>query len=107
MLCTCVTPTKNRAKFIPQAVENFLSQTIEDKEWIVIDSGDSIEHLIPKHPQIRYVRSDATIGAARNTGTHLARGEFVFQFDDDDWYSPTRLETQLNELHTHDGIDGS
>jgi glycosyltransferase involved in cell wall biosynthesis len=35
-----------------------------------------------------------SIGAKRNRGVELARGEIVAQWDDDDWYAPTRLSAQ-------------
>ena len=40
----------------------------------------------------------ATVGAKRNLGCQLAAGEFVAQWDDDDWIGYNRLSTQVSEL---------
>ena len=39
-----------------------------------------------------------TIGAKRNLGCALARGEFIAHFDSDDWSAPERLDDQMRRL---------
>jgi glycosyltransferase involved in cell wall biosynthesis len=42
-----------------------------------------------------------TIGAKRNLACAEARGEFIVHWDDDDWYPPWRVRTQVRALLDH------
>jgi len=100
-LVTCVMPTSNRVDFAVQAVEYFLRQRYPAREMIILD--DSIrpfDHRLPDDPRIRYVHSAArmSLGAKRNLGCEMARGEIIVQWDDDDWYGPDRLDLQVSAL---------
>lgn len=100
-LVSCIMPTSDRAKFIPGAIQNFLRQTYQPSELLVIDDGsESIEHLVPSLPHIRYLRmqSRLPLGGKRNYGVACAAGEVIAHWDDDDRYSPDRIATQVSEL---------
>ena len=92
-LVSCIMPTYNRRRFVPEAIRLFLTQDYPKKELVVLDDGeDNIADLIPSRPQIRYVRLDCrhSIGAKRNIACEAARGEIIAHWDDDDWYAPNR-----------------
>jgi glycosyltransferase involved in cell wall biosynthesis len=100
-LVSCVMPTGNRADFALQAVRYFQRQDYPARELIVVDDGaDGLENLLPGDPRITYVRvrPGLTIGAKRNRGCELARGDVIAQWDDDDWYSDQRLTVQAGPL---------
>jgi glycosyltransferase involved in cell wall biosynthesis len=106
-MVSCIMPTWNRRSFIPLALACFRAQTYSWKELIVVDDGDdSVQDLVSGVPGVRYIRPPrrATIGAKRNAACEEARGDFIAHWDDDDWYSPHRLERQLEPLlaDTHD-----
>lgn len=94
---SCIMPTKNRRQFVPRAIACFLAQSYEPRELIVLDNGDSILDLVPKLPNIRYMRMPAkqTTGQLRNLCCQLAAAEFIAHWDDDDWSHPLRLEEQI------------
>ncbi len=97
-LVTCLMPTRDRTAFALRAVEYFLRQDWPERELIVLDDGsDALEHRLPPDPRIRYVRvpPGTSIGAKRNRGVELARGDLIAQWDDDDWYAPARLSAQI------------
>ena len=101
MRVSAICPTANRPQYIPSLVETFLKQTWTDKELIVLDSGESIRHLLPVREDIKYFRNeqrDALMGALRNTCCHLATGTVICHFDDDDWSSAYRIDTQVKDL---------
>jgi hypothetical protein len=102
-LVSCIMPTKDRAQFVPGAIDGFLRQTYPHKELIVLDDGESIEELLPENPAIRYVRVEGNlcIGAKRNMCCEQAKGELIAHWDDDDWSMPTRLEEQVKTLQEH------
>ncbi|MGW7530850.1 glycosyltransferase family 2 protein [Amycolatopsis sp. NPDC054798] len=98
---SCITPTYNRRRFLPQAIRHFQRQDYPDRELLVLDDGtDPVADLIPDDPHIRYFRlpERRTIGAKRNLGCALARGEIIAHWDDDDWMSADRLTRQITEF---------
>jgi glycosyltransferase involved in cell wall biosynthesis len=97
-LVSCIMPTYNRRRFVPQSLQYFLHQDYPNRELIIIDDGtDAIEDLTQGMSGIRYVRlpSRTSIGAKRNLACRQAQGEIIAHWDDDDWYSPDRLRYQI------------
>jgi glycosyltransferase involved in cell wall biosynthesis len=94
-------PTHNRRSFVPQAIRCFLRQDYPHTELLIVDDGsDSIGDLLPQDERIRYLRQSARmrIGAKRNYACEAARGEIIVHWDDDDWYPPHRITTQVTEM---------
>lgn len=97
-LVSCLMATKDRRRFIPQAINYFLAQDYRQRELIILDDGDNpVQDLIPNYPQIRYLRLDRQfrLGVKRNILCSLAAGEIILFWDDDDWYSPARVSCQI------------
>ncbi|HXH40510.1 MAG TPA: glycosyltransferase [Thermoanaerobaculia bacterium] len=97
-LVPCVMPTYNRPEFIPLALECFRGQSYRNRELIVVDDGDRrVGDLLRDEPAVRYVHVGrrVSVGAKRNRGCAEARGEIIALWDDDDWYSPRRLQGQV------------
>lgn len=101
-LVTAAITTYNRARFLPDAVESILGQTVKDFELLVVDDGssDDTESVIARYGnRIRYVRQENQGRArARNTAVNLARGDLIAFCDSDDRWAPDRLERQLRVL---------
>jgi O-antigen biosynthesis protein len=95
-------PTYDRPSFVLQAVGMFQAQDYPRRELIIVDDAprSRLQRLLPADERIRYVRSPRreSIGNKRNRACHSARGEFIAQWDDDDWYGPGRLSAQLAPL---------
>lgn len=103
-LISCVMPTANRPQFVPNAIRYFLRQDYENKELLIVDDGsESIENLIPDHPQIRYIRTKKqwTLGEKRNFCVQKSRGDLIMHWDDDDWMADYRISYQVRELLKH------
>ncbi len=96
-LVSCIMPTYERRRYIPQALQSFLQQDYPNRELIVVDDGkDAIGDLVDKLPNVRYFHVARTsIGAKRNLACKHAAGEIIAHWDDDDWYSPDRLRYQV------------
>lgn len=80
---SCIMPTFNRRRFIPQAINYFLRQDYASKELIVVDDGtEVVKDLIPRDDRIQYIRLEErlTVGAKRNLACGLARGDIIFHF---------------------------
>ena len=97
-LVSCIMPTKDRRKWIPRALECWQAQTYQPLQLVVLDNGaDPIKDLLPADPRIIYTRAGQgmKLGMLRNLACQLATGEFIAHWDDDDWYSPDRIEKQI------------
>lgn len=95
-----VIPTYNRAHLIVPTLHSVVNQTFTDFEILIIDDGstdeteDVVEINFPSHHKINYIRKkNEERSIARNTGFHLARGEYVVFFDSDDLMLPHYLHT--------------
>ncbi|GAA4936619.1 glycosyltransferase [Streptomyces coeruleoprunus] len=100
-LVTCVMPTFNRRRFIAQALRNLRGQDYPRLELVVVDDGsEPVEDLVADVAHVRYIRlgERATIGRKRDVACESARGEFVIQWDDDDWFGPERVSRQVRDL---------
>jgi glycosyltransferase involved in cell wall biosynthesis len=100
-LVSCIMPTFDRRRFVPQAIAQFQRQDYPRRELVVVDDGsDRVGDLIPEDPSVRYVclPSQLSIGAKRNLACERARGEIVVCWDDDDWYADTRISYQVASL---------
>jgi len=81
-----------------------LNQTYGNIEIIVVDdaSRDGTTDVVRgiQDDRIRYLRHEANRGgsAARNTGIHVARGEYIAFLDDDDEWEPIKTEEQLKVI---------
>jgi len=97
-------PTRNRLPLLLRAVASCLSQTFTDFELIIVDDASTPEiqqqiSLLSKlDGRIRIILQPTQQGAsaARNAAIMQARGEFITGLDDDDEFTPERLETFLS-----------
>ena len=104
-----LTPTYNRRKFIPIAIDCFKAQNypMDRMEWIILDDGtDKVEDLFAAATTlpIRYIRQPdgekLPIGAKRNLLNEEAKGEIVVCWDDDDYYPPDRVTKAVRKLRS-------
>lgn len=96
---TVIVPTFNRADYINECIDSLLGQTVPPVEVIVVDDGsddDTRERLIRYADGVRYVRkNNGGKPSAVNLGLGLARGHWVWIFDDDDVALPDAIERRL------------
>ncbi len=100
----------NASRFLREAVESLLNQTLRDFEFIIVDDGskdDSVE-IVRSYddPRVRLVCLPNNVGAAaaRNAATQYVEGRFVAVMDADDVSCQTRLERQVAFLHEHPNV---
>lgn len=94
---TVVIPTYNHAHFLRDALNALCAQTYTDWEAIVVNnfSEDDTVAVVESFgdPRIRLenFRNNGLIGASRNRGIALARGNYVAFLDSDDTWYPEKL----------------
>ncbi len=100
-LVSVICCTHNRPAFARKAVDLFLQQTYQNREMVLMDDGDPKELVdLGRQPGVRRVHTSGYEGMTRKQrwGFSIARGEYVGYWDDDDWFSPKRLEIQATAL---------
>ena len=98
-----VIPTYNRSKLLREALGSVLEQTYKDLEVIIVDDCSSEQaHLenaktkeLDNRVRYMYRRKNGGVAAARNDGIQMARGRYVAFLDDDNVWSPQKLEKQV------------
>lgn len=97
-----IVPAYNADRFIAECVNSVRVQDFDDWELIVVDDGSTDEtksvvmSSAADDPRIRYVRQDhSNAGVARNYGMKLARGEYLYFLDADDFIDPGALSSLL------------
>jgi len=100
-LVSCIMATRDRLDFVLQSIRYFLRQDYPNRELIILDDGsEDLANQIELDERVRYVKLPRrlSIGAKRNRGCELARGSLIAHWDDDDWYSASRLSLQIEPL---------
>ena len=102
-MVSVVIPVFNAERFLAQAVQSVIDQTMGDWELILVDDGSTdqstelAEHFAACDPRIRLLRNPVNVGVSetRNRGVRAARGQFIALLDSDDRWHPEKLEKQL------------
>lgn len=115
-LISCICVTRRKPTLLKRAIECYLAQTYPEKELVILyeDDDEATNEFLgqgfPPESGIRLFRVPSypkiALGQLRNLAIGIARGEFVCQWDDDDWYHARRLEEQYGQLFD-EGCHGS
>ncbi len=102
---TVIVPTRDRRRYLDEAIRSVLAQTFADLELLVVDDGstDGTGDLVKavEDPRLCYIHQPpAGIGAALNRGLRRARGRYVARLDSDDVWHRDMLETLLPVLES-------
>lgn len=108
-LISCLCITKNDPTLVNIAIDCFEKQIYPNKELIVVFEEDNkdIDYLIGKYKKsnINFFKIDInpkkTLGELRNISIDFSNGEYISQWDDDDWHSPIRLWEQFYYMKKH------
>ena len=110
-MISVIIPVYNVREYIGKCVDSVLKQKIHDIEIILVDDGstdgsdevcdmyaDANENVFVIH------KKNAGLGYARNSGLEIARGEYIFFLDSDDWL-PENALINLQELAENNDVD--
>jgi glycosyltransferase involved in cell wall biosynthesis len=111
MNISVVMPVYNVQRYVAEAIESLLAQTLRDFEFIIIDDGSTdgtaavLDHYVKLDGRIRLCRTkNAGVIAARSLGMMMAKGELMAVMDGDDRCDPRRLELQQEYLRQHEEV---
>ncbi len=107
---TVYIPSHNYGRYLSDAIESVLRQTVEDWELVVIDDGSDDEtpevmNLYRGHPKISVYRTEGIgLTAVCNFALGKARGEYVIRLDGDDVFDENILLVLGNALDRHPDV---
>lgn len=91
-MISVVIPIYNVAQYLSQCVDSVLAQSYRDLEIILVDDGSTDEcpkicdDYQQKDARIRVIHQEnGGLSDARNAGMKIARGEWIYFADSDDW----------------------
>jgi Glycosyl transferase family 2 len=112
-LVSVVIPAFNAAATLDDTLCSVRAQTHEALEIIVVDDGssDGTAAIAHRHaaadPRVCVVvQRNAGVAAARNDGWRRARADLIAFVDADDLWAPSKIERQLQSLHSHGAQTG-
>ena len=103
-LISCLCITRNDTALLQRAIHCFLAQTYPNKELVIVYEDDNLQTALflqtyPAGENIRSfsvpARPKSPLGALRNYSLQMAAGDYICQWDDDDWYHRERLAVQF------------
>lgn len=122
MKVSVIVPVYKVEKFIERCAISLFSQTLQDVEFIFVDDASPdnsvqiVQKCIREYPhresQTVILTHEKNMGlpAARNTGLAVAKGEYIFHCDSDDFVEPDMLEQLYNtakkKMQTLYGVTG-
>jgi GT2 family glycosyltransferase len=109
---TVVVPCYNHAAFLPLAVESLLAQTLQRFDTVLVDDAstdhtgellDDLAEALRVRGEVRVVRHARNAGqaASLNEGFEAATTPLLTVLNDDDWLTPSTLETMLAMHREH------
>ena len=107
-----VLPFLNGEKFIEEAIESVIAQSLSRWELLLVNDGSTdrstsaaLWYAEKHHDRVRYFEHPGAVnlgqGPSRNLGIARARGQYVAFLDADDVWLPAKLEKQVAVLESH------
>jgi glycosyltransferase involved in cell wall biosynthesis len=102
----------NGEKYISDQVESILNQTYSNFELIISDdcSSDTTVSILRRYEKldsrVKVIENSMNVGLAKNfeRGLMMATGEYIAMSDQDDYWLPTKIESQTSYLEQHEGV---
>lgn len=102
-LVSVVMPACNAERFVQEAIESVLAQSVSDLELIVVDDGSVdqtkqiVQEIAERDARVRLVENETNLGVAksRNRGMDLCRGVYTAFLDSDDYWNRYFLEKMI------------
>src|SRR5688572_26022278 len=113
VIVSVVIPNYNHSAYLGQRIDSVLNQTFSDMEVIILDDCSSdnslgVIKMYKDHPKVAHVLiNEANSGSTFlqwKKGIELARGEWIWIAESDDWCEPNFLETLLKEVDAQTAI---
>lgn len=106
-LISVIIPVYNLENYIAKCIESVQNQTYGNIEIVLVNDGstDNSEEVCSKYVQnderiIYLTKENGGPSSARNKGIEIAKGEYIFFVDGDDYLAPDTLEKLYTRIVT-------
>lgn len=106
-----IIPVYNVEKYLKECLDSVVNQSFRDIEIICVDDGSTDNSLNILKSYWRHdsrftiaSKENGGLASARNAGLKLAKGEFVYFIDSDDYLGPDALE-EIYEISQKNNLD--
>lgn len=107
-----IIPVYNVEKYLPQCIESVLLQSLKDIEIICVNDGSTdgslkvLQKFKARDNRIVIIdKANEGSGIARNTALAIAKGEYVYFVDSDDWLDNAGVLEKLYNKASADELD--
>ena len=94
-----IMPVYKVEEYVGKAIESIQAQTLTDWEFLIVDdgtpdkSGEICDAYAKDDKRITVIhKENGGAPSARNVAIDIAKGEYIYFMDSDDWAEPTMLE---------------
>lgn len=94
-----IMPVYKVEEYVGKAIESIQSQTLKEWEFLIVDdgtpdrSGEICDEYAAKDARIHVIhKENGGAPSARNLAIDMAKGEYMYFLDSDDWAEPNMLE---------------
>ena len=101
-LLSIIIPAFNIEQYISRALDSLINQSYKNIEVIVVNDGSTdstggiIDSYVKKDNRIKVIhKNNEGVSIARNTGIHLAKGDYIGFVDGDDTVDDDMFETLI------------
>ena len=98
-----IMPVYKVEEYVGKAIESIQAQTLKEWEFLIVDdgtpdrSGEICDEYAAKDSRIHVIhKENGGAPSARNMANEIAKGEYMYFLDSDDWAEPTMLEDMYN-----------
>jgi glycosyltransferase involved in cell wall biosynthesis len=107
-----VTAMYKHKPYLKRRADSILNQTMEDWEWIVVDdcspdgSFEYMRELTQHDPRVTVLQNEhnSHIALTNQRGIDLARGEYLYRTDSDDYCDYRFLERMVGVMDAHPNV---
>ena len=107
-----IVPAYNAEKYLACCLNSIAVQTMPDVECIVVDDGSTdnslliVEEFASSRDSFRIIKQENRgTSIARMNGLAVAKGDFIWFIDSDDYLVPGALDTVIQLLKKHSEVD--
>lgn len=108
-LLSVVVPVYKVEKFLKICLDSIINQTYQNLEIILIDdgspdnSGKICDRYADKDKRVKVIhQKNSGLSGARNTGTEIAKGDYITYVDSDDWLDVRMYDILMKKIQQYD-----